>query len=77
MELKRPLLCRWNFHTFVHIDPTDIEHEELCDLMCRSRSTLKVSDTLLDKVCVKCGHVVPTLQSFLASLRTLRNIEDK
>jgi hypothetical protein len=72
--LVPPLACRWNFHTFIELDPTDAEHDELCKLLGRSRASLNVSGMRgnLDAVCGRCGLIRPSFQRLLVSLRKLR-----
>ncbi len=76
MELKKPFLCRWNFHSYIYIDPTDDEYKELCALLCKTFSTIKINESLLDKVCVRCGDIDCSMQRFISSLRSLRNVKD-
>lgn len=71
---QAPLACRWRMHTFVTLTPTDDEHKELCDLLGRPKVSVNM-DTLhevIDRVCIRCGHIDPGLQRFLIALRKLR-----
>lgn len=74
--VKTPLLCKWGFHSYIGIDPSDEEHAELCTLLGRSRANMTLADVkdLLDRVCSRCGYIDPGLQRFIVALRKLRAV---
>lgn len=72
-----PLVCRWGQHNFLALDPTDAEHAEVCELLGRNRASLHLGTAfreILDRICIRCGHIDPGLQRFLISLRKLRSV---
>lgn len=74
----RNVWCRWRFHNFVPIEPTDDEFEEMCRLLglrkFRVSSFLSAYPEAVDQVCVRCGTVEMGLKRLLKNLRNIRGI---
>lgn len=70
----KTLACRFGFHSYIRISPSDEEYEELALLTGQRVYGMILNKDVLDRICPRCGHVDLSLQRMLAYIRRVRNL---
>lgn len=70
----KTLACRFGFHSYVTISPSDEEYEEIALLTGQRVYGMVLHKDVLDRICHRCGHVDLSLQRMLAYIRRVRKL---